>query len=106
MQFPGAREQDSFGFEISWIGNAAIYGTDCGAGFMIVKAHAFGAFGRNYVVDILRDRGMRLAIQIPSDRAGIDRRVGTFRFARPAIDTFARDRRRHLVTRPQLPDDF
>ena len=98
MQLPRACEQDSFGLEICWIGDAAIYGADCGAGFMIVEADAFGAFGGNDVVDILRDCGMRFAIEVPSDRAGIDSRVGAFGLAGSAVDAFAGYRRRHLMT--------
>jgi len=63
-----------------------------------VEADAFGAYGGNDVIDILRDRGMALAVEVQSHRAGVNRRVGAFGLAGPAVDAFARDRRRHLMT--------
>ena len=106
MKFAGALEQDAFAFEIGGIGDTAIYGAYGGAGFMIVEADALGALRRDDVVDILRDCGARRAVQFPWNSARINRRVGAFGLAGPAVDTFARDSRRHLVTGPQLNDVF
>src|SRR5258708_21595605 len=98
MQFSRACEQDSLGLEVTWIGDAAIDRAYRGPRFMIVEADAFGAFGRTDVIDVLRYRRMRLAVELPVYRARADCGVGTFRLACSAVDTFARNRRRHLLT--------
>ena len=98
MQLSRAREQYAFGFEVGWIGDATIDGAYCGACFVIVEADAFGAFGGDDVIDVLRDSGAGRAVKFPRNAAGIDCRVGAFGLASSAVDTFAGDRRRHLVT--------
>src|SRR5271166_4875770 len=98
MQFASAREQHAFALEIGGIGDAAIYRAYRGARFMVVEADAFGALGRDDVVDVLGNRGAGGAIQFPRYSARIDRRIRTFGLTRSAVDTFTRDRRRHLAT--------
>ena len=51
-----------------------------------------------------RTGGAGRAVEFPRHSARVNRRVRTLRLARSAIDAFARDRRRHLVTGPQLND--
>jgi hypothetical protein len=100
MQLASAREQDAFALEIGRIWNAAIDGTYGSARLMVVEANAFGALGRHNVIDVLRDRGARGAVKFPRHSARINSSVRTFGLARSAVDTFARDRRRHLATGP------
>src|SRR5579862_2716515 len=101
MQFASALKQDAFGFEIGGVGDTAIYRAYRGARFMVVEADAFGALRRHDVINILRDRGARCAVKFPRHSARINRRVRTFGLARTAVDTFTRDRRRHLATGPR-----
>src|SRR5271167_4016343 len=96
MQFASTREQDALSLEISRIGNATIYRAYRGARFMVVKADTLGAFRRHDVINILRDCGTRRAVELPRHPARVNCRVRTLRLARSAVDTFARDRRRHL----------
>jgi len=71
---------------------------------MVEKADAFGALRRHDVIDVLRDRRAGRTVEIPGRAARVNGSVRTFRLARSAIDAFARDRRRHLVTGSQLND--
>ena len=93
MKLAGAGEQYGFGLGIGRVGHAAIYRAYCGAGFMIVKAHALGAFGRHNIENILRDCGAYGTAQLPLDTARIDRSIRAFRLAGAAIDAFAGDSR-------------
>src|SRR5271155_2867997 len=102
MQFAGARQQHAFRLEICRIGNAAIYGAYRRARLMVVEADAFGALRRHDVVDVLSDSSARRAVEFPWHPARVDRCVRTLGLARPAIDTFTRDRRCHLATEPQF----
>ena len=102
MQLARALKQHAFGLEIGGVGDAAIDGAYCRACFMVVEADAFRALRRHDVVNVLRYRGARRAVKFPRNSARINRRVRTFRLACSAVDTFARDRRRHLATEPQF----
>ena len=70
------------------------------AGLMIVEAYAFGAFRGDDVIDVLGERGMGFAAEFPRRPAGVDRGVGAFGLARPAVDAFAGYRRGHRVSSP------
>ena len=43
MKRAGAGDQNLFGFDIVGVGDANVHGTNRGAGFIVVKADAFGA---------------------------------------------------------------
>src|SRR5277367_4527130 len=104
MQLARSLKQLAFGLEICRVGDAAIYGAYGGACSMVVEADTLRALRRHDVIDILRDRRARRAVKFPRNSARVDRRVGTLRLARSAVDAFARDRRRHLVEPRSIPE--
>src|SRR5208283_3619344 len=67
-----------------------------------MKAYALSAFGRNDIIDILRNGGTDLPVELPRNPAAVNRSVGTFGLARPAVDAIAGNDCRHLkFSRPQ-----
>jgi hypothetical protein len=61
------------------VGNAAVDGTYGRTFFVIDKAHAFGAFLGNDVIDIFGERRMALAVEFPRRFAFVDSIIGTTR---------------------------
>src|SRR5262249_36235400 len=83
------------GLRIVGIRNAAVDGTHRGALLLIEEPDALGALLGHDEVDVLHERGMRLALVLPRLPAFIDGRVGTLGLAGPAIDALLGDHRRH-----------
>jgi hypothetical protein len=69
---------------------------------VVVEANAFGAFGGNYVVDVLSDGGALLAVKFPFHPARINRGIRTLGLAGAAVDALARDGRRHWKSQPRI----
>ena len=96
MQRAGALEQHVFGFRNVGIGDAAVDRANRRTCLMVIKSYTLSAFGGDNVIDILRDRGVGLPAQFPWDPAGVNCGVGTFGFARPAVNAIAGNDCRHL----------
>src|SRR5262249_12026112 len=62
-----------------------------GAGFLVMETDALGALLGNDEKDVLRDRRVHDAVELPLDAALIDRGVWALRLARPAVDAFGSD---------------
>ena len=65
------------------------------ARFVVVKANAFGALGRNDVVDVLSDGRVFQAIEFPFNPARINRSIRALGLACTTVDALARDGCRH-----------
>src|SRR5262249_23620420 len=99
----GARpdQKHSLGLGIGRVRNTTINRAHCRACFMVVKANAFGALGRNDVVDVLSDGRAFLAIEFPFNPARINRGIRALGLARTAVDALARDSCRHQKSQPR-----
>src|SRR5690242_5917898 len=97
MQLLCALDQHLFGLGNFRIGDAAVDRTYCGALLLIEEADALGALVGHDVIDVLLNRTSRLAVKLPRRAAFIDRGVGAFGLAGPAVDALFGYDSCHLV---------
>ena len=95
MQLARAGEQLLLGLGDLRVGHAAIDRTHGGAGLVIEEADTFGALLGNDVEDVVRDRGVCDAVQLPLDAALVNGGVRALGLTRAAVDALVRNDRRH-----------
>jgi hypothetical protein len=90
-----ALREDLFGFYVIRVRHATINRADSRTLLLIEVADTLRAFLGDDIVEVVRD-GIMHSIQFPLNSAGVDCRVGAFRFARSTVNAFFRDHCCHV----------